>query len=150
MTEIRKSARVPFSAEQMFALVADVESYPRFLPWCSEAHVVSRQENEITASLALSKGGLRQSFTTRNRHQPSERIDVELVDGPFKHLQGHWRFEPMATPAGVAGSVVALSLDFEFGSKLLGLTFGKAFHTIASTLVDAFCARAEELYAPTR
>jgi ribosome-associated toxin RatA of RatAB toxin-antitoxin module len=144
MTKIHKSALVPYSTRQMFELVADVESYPQFLPWCTGATVSHRTEHEILACVELAKAGLRQSFTTRNHMQACERIDMQLVDGPFKRLHGHWSFEPVG--ANGRGSKVALHLEFEFSNKLLAMTFGKAFQTIANSMIDAFCARAAELY----
>jgi ribosome-associated toxin RatA of RatAB toxin-antitoxin module len=145
MTKIEKSAMVPYSTREMFALVADVESYPEFLPWCTDARVLVRHGDGVTARLALAKSGIRHAFTTRNRHhRHGERIDVQLVEGPFKRLHGHWSFRP----AGSNASIVALHLDFEFASKLLALTFGKAFQSIAGALLDAFCTRARELYEP--
>ncbi|MFO1435389.1 MAG: type II toxin-antitoxin system RatA family toxin [Gammaproteobacteria bacterium] len=144
MMKIHKSALVPYSAQQMFDLVADVESYPQFLPGCTGARIAQRSEHEITASVDLAKAGVRQSFTTRNRMHPHERIDMHLVDGPFKRLHGHWSFDPVGTNG--RGSKVALHLEFEFSNRLLAMTFGKAFQSIANTMIDAFCARAAQLY----
>jgi ribosome-associated toxin RatA of RatAB toxin-antitoxin module len=144
MMKIQKSALVPFTAQQMFALVADIESYPQFLPWCAEARLLARGEHDVTARVALAKSGIRQAFTTHNRLHGVERIDMQLVDGPFKRLHGHWSFQPVG--AQQQGCLVALHLEFEFSSKLLAMTFGKAFHSISSSLIDAFCARARDLY----
>ncbi|MGQ0657191.1 MAG: type II toxin-antitoxin system RatA family toxin [Chromatiales bacterium] len=142
MKRIERSALVPYPPSAMFALVADVESYPAFLPWCADARVLSRQGGEITARLTLARSGIRQAFVTRNTHREFERIDMQLVEGPFKRLKGCWNFEPV----GSHGCIVALHLDFEFASKLVALTFGKAFQPVAGTLMEAFCARARELY----
>lgn len=144
MMKIQKSAMVPYTAGQMYALVADIESYPQFLPWCTEVKLLARGEHDVTARVALARSGIRQAFTTRNRLHIDERIDMQLVDGPFRRLHGHWSFQPVGTER--QGCLVALHLEFEFSSKLLAMTFGKAFHSISSSLIDAFCARARDLY----
>jgi ribosome-associated toxin RatA of RatAB toxin-antitoxin module len=142
MTTIHKSALVPYSAEQMYTLVDDVPAYPDFLPWCGAAREISRTEDEVEASLDIAHSGVHKSFTTRNCLQPGHSIEMQLVEGPFKHLHGVWRFEAL----GDAGSKVGLDLEFEFSSKLLGMTFGPLFSKIASSLVDAFIQRAQKVY----
>ena len=142
MTTIHKSALVPYSAEQMYNLVDDVYAYPDFLPWCGAAQEISRNEEEVEASLDIAHSGVHKSFTTRNRLQPGQSIEMQLVEGPFKYLNGVWRFEAL----GDAGSKVGLDLEFEFSSKLLGMTFGPLFSKIASSLVDAFIQRAQKVY----
>jgi ribosome-associated toxin RatA of RatAB toxin-antitoxin module len=142
MTTIHKSALVPYSAEQMYNLVDDVLAYPEFLPWCSSSKEINRGESEVEASLDIAHSGVHKSFTTRNRLEINKTIEMQLVEGPFKHLHGIWRFEPL----GDAGSKVMLDLEFEFSSKLLGMTFGPLFSKIASSLVDAFIQRAQKVY----
>jgi ribosome-associated toxin RatA of RatAB toxin-antitoxin module len=142
MTTIHKSALVPYSAEQMYDLVNDFQKYPDFLPWCSASKEISRSENEVEASLDIAHSGVHKTFSTRNRLQPGESIEMHLVEGPFKYLNGVWRFEKL----GDAGSKVGLDLEFEFSSKLLGMTFGPFFSKIASSLVDAFIQRAQKVY----
>jgi len=142
MTRISRSAAVAYAPSKMFALVADVESYPAFLPWCAEARVLAREADAIKARLTVAKSGIRQSFVTRNTHREFERIELQLVEGPFKRLQGAWSF----SPAGVHGCVVALQLEFDFANRLVALTFGKAFQSVAGRLIEAFSARAGELY----
>ena len=142
MTTIHKSALVPYSAEQMYNLVDDVHAYPDFLPWCGASKEISRNEEEVEASLDIAHSGIHKSFTTRNRLQPGQSIEMQLVEGPFKYLNGVWRFETL----GDAGSKVGLDLEFEFSSKLLGMTFGPVFSKIASSLVDAFIKRAQKVY----
>jgi ribosome-associated toxin RatA of RatAB toxin-antitoxin module len=142
MTTIHKSALVPYSAEQMYTLVADIPTYPEFLPWCSGSKEINRQENEVEASLDIAHSGVHKSFTTRNRLDKNRSIEMHLVEGPFKYLNGVWRFEPL----GDAGSKVGLDLEFEFSNKLLGMTFGPLFSKIASSLVDAFIQRARKVY----
>lgn len=142
MTTIHKSALVPYSTEQMYELVDDVQKYPDFLPWCGAAREISRSENEVEASLDIAHSGIHKSFTTRNRLQPGQSIEMQLVEGPFKYLNGVWRFEKL----GDAGSKVGLDLEFEFSNKLLGMTFGPVFSKLASSLVDAFIQRAQKVY----
>jgi ribosome-associated toxin RatA of RatAB toxin-antitoxin module len=141
MTIIKHKAEVIYSPEQMYSLVNAVENYPEFLPWCKAVDVLSQTPDEIQATLHLARGGLHKSFTTRNRLQPGKMIEVTLVAGPFKHLQGVWLFEALPQ-----GSRVSLNLDFEFSNKLLSLAVGPLFQQIANTLVDSFCKRAAQLY----
>ena len=126
----------------MYALVADVEKYPGFLPWCRDARVREPGEDTVEASLEIGRGPIRKSFTTRNTMVPDSRIDIGLVDGPFKHLQGRWEFMTLDG----AGSRIALNLEFELSNALLRRTLGPVFSEIANTMVDAFCRRAKELY----
>jgi len=142
MTTIHKSALVPYSAEQMYTLVDDIPAYPEFLPWCSGSKEINRREEEVEASLDIAHSGVHKSFTTRNRLEKNRSVEMQLVEGPFKHLNGVWRFEPL----GDAGSKVVLDLEFDFSSKLLGMTFGPLFSKIASSLVDAFIQRAQKVY----
>ncbi|HTT08256.1 MAG TPA: type II toxin-antitoxin system RatA family toxin [Gammaproteobacteria bacterium] len=141
MQQVRKSAIVPYSPRDMYNLVADIESYPQFLPWCTTARVLGRQGNEVTARLTLVKAGMHHDFTTRNTMREDSRIDMHLVEGPFKSLRGCWRFEPVAQ-----GTLVTLDLHFELASKLLAMTLGRTFQKVNSTLVDAFSQRAAQLY----
>lgn len=141
-TRITKSALVPYSTEQMFQLVDDVDHYPEFLPWCKSAEVIERKSESVEARLDIATSGFSKSFTTLNRLTATETIDMELVEGPFKHLKGTWQFDTL----GTEGSKVSLDMSFEFSSKLMGLTLGPAFSKIASTLVDAFIQRAKQTY----
>lgn len=142
MPSVARSALVPHSAEQMFQLVADVDRYQEFLPWCGGSEVLSRGEDEMKASIRISKAGIERSFTTINRFQPGKMMEMRLLEGPFKHLEGFWRFHPLREDA----CKVSLDLDFEFSNRVIGLAFGKVFTQIANTLVDAFVRRAEEVY----
>ena len=142
MTTVAKSALVPFSAARMFALVNDVERYPGFLPWCSGGRLISSTEEMLCGEIEVSRLGVRQRFTTCNRLQRDRRIDITLKEGPFKRLDGHWLFTPLAEEA----CKVELVLHFEFSGALIDRAFGTVFHQIANSLVDAFCKRAEELY----
>lgn len=142
MAIVKKSALISHSAERMFDLVADVEGYPDFLPWCHSAAVVSRIDEEVCAKIEVARMGIRQSFTTRNRMERGCRMDIDLLDGPFRKLTGAWVFLPLREDA----CKVELELDFEFSGKLIDKAFGAVFNQIANTLVDAFCKRADEVY----
>ena len=142
MPNIHKSALVPYSTAQMFALVDDIDSYAQFLPWCRSSQVLSRSEDEVRATLEIAHGSLRKSFTTRNRKQRDKMIEMRLEEGPFRHLEGFWRFDVL----GEQASKVSLDLDFEFSSKLVGLAMGPVFSQIANSLVDAFTKRAVQVY----
>ena len=142
MTIISKSALVTYSPEQMFKLVDDIEAYSDFLPWCGKATELFRDESNVEASLLISHSGLNKEFTTRNKNTQSEKIEMHLVNGPFKNLDGIWLFEPL----GDTACKVSLNLEFEFSSKLIGLTLGPVFSKIANSLVDAFIKRAEVVY----
>lgn len=141
MTTVRRMAFVPFSAEQMFALVNDVASYPSFLPWCAGSEILSQDAGHMRARLRLKKGPLDTSFTTDNHLEPGRCISLALVDGPFSRLHGQWRFEPAD-----GGSMVRLEMDFEFSGKLLSKVFATAFKPIADSLVEAFKTRAYAVY----
>ncbi len=127
----------------MFDLVNDIERYPEFLPWCAGASVERRSEHEVVATLAIRRAGLKQSFTTRNQLDPPERVTLELVDGPFEYFEGAWQFTPLSASA----CKVALDLDFEYAGRLMRAALGPVFNRSADAMVDAFCARAQDLGA---
>lgn len=143
MTLISRNALVPYSVEEMYQLVDDIESYAEFLPWCRSTEVISRNENEVQASIEIARGALNKSFTTLNRLQKNKIIEMRLVKGPFRHLEGFWRFDALKDETA---SRISLDLDFEFESKLIALAVGSVFNQIANTMVDAFCKRAVEVY----
>lgn len=126
----------------MYALVADVEAYPQFLPWCRSVEVHYRDADTVEASMELARGPLRKFLTTRNRMQPSEAIDIELVRGPFRRLEGRWRFDD----EGSEGSRVSLEMQFDVANLLLRKTLGPLFGEISATLVEAFCRRAAAIH----
>ena len=126
----------------MFRLVADVERYPRFLPWCRSATVHARTPTVVTASLEVARGPFRKSFTTRNRMVEAERIDIELVDGPFSHLDGRWSFDELAAQ----GCKVGFEMRFEISNRVLARVLAPLFEEIAGTMVDGFCQRAHQVY----
>ena len=142
MKKISRSALQPYSAQQMFELVNDVARYPDFLPWCSKGEVLEHDGNEMVAAVHISKGPVQQAFTTRNRIVPYEQIDMTLVDGPFKHLQGQWRFTPLADNA----CKVEFDIEYEVAGGLFGKLLAPVFEQIATTLVEAFCQRARSEY----
>lgn len=142
MSTISKNALVPYSATEMYALVHDVESYALFLPWCRSSQVLSQDDDEQRATIEIAHGSLRKSFTTCNRLQKNKMIEMRLEQGPFKHLEGFWRFDTL----GERACKVSLDLDFEFSNKLVGMAMGPIFSQIANTLVDAFSKRAVDVY----
>jgi ribosome-associated toxin RatA of RatAB toxin-antitoxin module len=139
---VKKTALVAHSSEEMFDLVADVEAYPQFLPWCHRSWLVSKTDEEICGRIEVSRLGIRQTFTTCNRFERPSRMNIDLVDGPFRKLTGAWRFVTLRENA----CKVELDLEFEFSGKLIDKAFGAVFHQIANNLVDAFCKRADEVY----
>ena len=133
---------MPYSQEQMFALVNDVGAYETFLPWCKRSQVLSQNATEIQAKLTLTKGGMEKSFTTINALTPTSKMVMALVDGPFKHLRGTWRF----TATGERECQIELNLEFQFSNKLVEMMFGPFFQQAANRLVDAFVERANVIY----
>lgn len=146
MANVQKNALVPYSAREMYALVADVDSYPQFLPWCRAASQGVNADGSIKATIEMARGPLHRSFTTRNHLTEGERIEIHLVDGPFRRLDGIWCFEPR----GEHGCRVALDLEFDFSSRVLRSVVGPVFHEIANSMVDAFCRRASSVYGAPR
>lgn len=142
MRKVSRSALVPYEAQSMYALVNDVVSYPRFLPWCRSAVVHVETDVLMEASLELVKGKMSKTFTTRNTLTPGRSIEIGLLNGPFRHLEGVWRFDGIDD----AASEVVLDMSFEFDSLVGGILFGPMFEDIAISLVGAFSQRARELY----
>lgn len=141
MKRISRSAIVEHPAQAMFALVDDIESYPRFLPWCVAAHVEERSEHGVRATLAVGMKGLRTSFTTQNRNRPGEAIDLGLVHGPFRRFAAAWRFKALGEDA----SRIEFSLEYELAGPLARM-LAPLFERIADTMMDAFIKRADELH----
>lgn len=142
MRKVSRSALVPHSAEQMYALVEDVEAYPDFLPWCVGSTLHSRDEEFIEASLELQRGGIRKSFRTRNGLNPGRAMSIALVGGPFRQLDGNWLFEQL----GDDGCKVSLELEFEFENRVTDTLFGRYFEDTCNSLIDSFISRAHEKY----
>lgn len=142
MPQVVRSALVPFSANAMFDLVNDVKSYPQFLPGCADSKVLEQSESSMTASVQIQKSAISQWFTTKNTLIPGQKIDMQLVDGPFSQLTGGWTFTELDEKA----CKVELNLTFEFSNKLVAMAFGKVFSAIASKMVEAFVNRAKDIY----
>lgn len=142
MTSITRSALVMYSAEQMYALVNDVESYPQFLSGCTATELISKTDDELVASLTISKLGVNQTFTTRNKLHFPDRMELTLVDGPFVRFVGVWRFQRLSEVA----CKVTYDMDFEVSNKLAGVAIGSAFKQMASKMVDSFVLRAKQVY----
>ncbi len=143
MRNVRRSALVPYTAAQMYALVKDVEAYPSFLPWCNDAEVHVREPDYLEASLEMHRRGISKRFRTRNVLDENVSLGIELMGGPFRHLSGGWRFQQL----GDAGSKVSLELQFEFENRATDLIFGRFFESTCNSLVDSFTRRAAQIYS---
>jgi ribosome-associated toxin RatA of RatAB toxin-antitoxin module len=149
MKHVRKTVLLWYSAQEMYDLVTGVESYPRFLPWCSKAEVLHHHDDGMTARLSLAYMGLHHAFTTRNQHVPGAAVQVQLVDGPFSQLGGSWIFHPIGAPDGDRRACkVEFDLRYAFSSLALETVVSPVFDRIANTLVDCFVRRAEEVHGP--
>jgi len=142
MALVERSVLVGYSAEQMFRLVDRVEDYPQFLPWCGGSSVQGREAGTVTATVVIDYRGIRQSFTTCNSRREPESIEVQLVDGPFRRLEGSWNFRPL----GESACKVEFRLQYEFSNRILDKLLSPVFGHIANTFVDAFVKRAEQVY----
>ena len=141
MTIVKKSRTVPYSCEQMYTLVNDIERYAEFLPYFSESVVHHRDEDEVQATLSINAAGISKSFTTRNRLQANKMIELRLIHGPFSHLEGFWRFDETSD-----GCVISFDLEFEFAGRMISMLLGPMFEQVTDKMVDAFCDRAKALY----
>ena len=146
MREVNRTALVPYSAQQMFMLVDDVASYLEFVPWVKSAQVLERSEQAVVASLEMARMGVHERFTTRNTRIPFTQLNVHLVDGPFRLLEGTWSFSPIEANGESRGSRIALCMRFEFKSSVLELMLAKVFEASCNSLIDAFTQRARELH----
>jgi ribosome-associated toxin RatA of RatAB toxin-antitoxin module len=142
MKRIARSAIVEHSAAEMYALVENIEAYPEFLPWCTAAEVHERLPGRTRATLTVGVGGLSHAFTTLNDTRPAEAIDLHLVSGPFRRLEGRWRFVPLAPDA----CRIEFSLQYEFSSRVLGKLLSPLFDGMADSMVEAFVRRASEIH----
>jgi len=140
--KIERSALVAHSAMNMYQLVADVPAYPQFLSWCTDTMVHQQNSETQRASLTVVVAGIRQHFTTMNTLHSGERVEMNLLEGPFKNLQGEWRFIQL----GEDGCKISLELDFEMNRSPMASMFGKGFGKVANRLVEDFCKRAEKVY----
>jgi len=143
MVMINRSSLVEYSAEKMYALVEDIESYPQFLPWCSGTDVSVREGTRTVATMHVNFHGVREKFATENASEPGRLITMQLVSGPFRHLRGHWRFTPLTEQA----CKIEFCLEYEISNRLLGRLIGPVFQHIGDSFMDAFVRRAEQVHA---
>ena len=141
MTLVKRSRVVSYTCEQMYNLVDNIEEYDMFLPFIHKADVHHRDEVEVQATLEILAAGVTKSFTTRNRLQANKMIEIRLIDGPFKHLDGFWRFDEVDE-----GCLISFDLEFEFANKMLSMFLGPIFEQIADKMVDSFCDQAKIIY----
>jgi ribosome-associated toxin RatA of RatAB toxin-antitoxin module len=142
MAQVEKTVLVHHSAEQMYALVDAVEDYPKFLPWCGGVDLLQRDDISTTATLHIDYHGIKQNFTTVNLKTFPSLMDIQLKNGPFKHLEGVWRFIALSDEA----CKIEFRLSYEFSNVFLEKLIAPVFNHIANTFVDAFVARAEQVY----
>jgi ribosome-associated toxin RatA of RatAB toxin-antitoxin module len=142
MAVVHKSVFLGYSAQQMFDLVANIDDYPKFLPWCSGVEIRERGDNVVVASIGINYHGVKQSFTTSNENTAPTTIKMKLVDGPFKCLDGVWTFKALREDA----CKIELDMRYEFSGTLLDKLVGPVFGMIANSMVDSFCKRAETVY----
>ena len=145
MKTVQKSVLIWYTAQEMFALVTDVASYPQFLPWCDHSRVLEQGDSSMLAEVGIAFAGIKQTFTTRNQHVPGRRVDLKLVSGPFSNLDGSWTFTPVGDGTQRACKV-DLELRYGFQNLALSALVGPVFDRIAGSLVDAFVKRAEQVY----
>ncbi len=143
MSHVERSALVKYSAQKMFDLVNNIESYPQFMPGCRAANILEKGEDWLLARLELHRGGFTQSFTTRNTLNSPLSMSMQLVEGPFKKFHGQWLFTSLANDA----CKVSFSLDYEFANPILGVMMKSTFETVASEQVQCLCERAQQVYS---
>ena len=141
--EVRRTVLVPHSAEAMFDLIEGAEHYPAFLPWCAAADIVQRDSAVVVANIVVDYRGVRFRFTTRNPKRRPEWLAIALERGPFQRFEGEWHLKAL----GDAGCRVDFALRYDFASGVMRTLAGPVFERITSTLVDAFVARADVVYA---
>ncbi len=142
MLNISKSVITPYTPAQMYALVSDVANYKNYLPWCPSSEVLKTEDNKIVARVDISYLKVKAHFTTENINTQNERIDMNLVDGPFKHLQGHWKFIPL----GENGRKIEFKLDYKFSNIIIEKVIGTVFELVIKSIVDSFVKKAHEIY----
>lgn len=142
MPTIHRSALLPYTAQQVYELVNDVESYPSFMDGCIGACILSRSADTMEARLELARGGIVQSFTTLNTLTANEAIELRLREGPFERFAGRWRFQAL----GEAACKVSLELDFKIRNGLIGAAAGRLFERVTNNQVEAVARRARQVY----
>jgi ribosome-associated toxin RatA of RatAB toxin-antitoxin module len=151
MKQVKKSVLLWYSPREIYDLVTAVEHYPEFLPWCEKVDVLEQGGDTLQVRLSLAYAGVRHAFTTRNTHEAGRSVTMELVDGPFSHLDGRWEFIPLNKPGSDAEAQackIAFELSYAFSSGALEAVVSPVFDRIANTFVDSFVQRAEALYGP--
>lgn len=142
MKTITHTATLPFTTEQMYNLVNDIEKYPEFLPWCTKTEIIEKKADMIEAILTVAKGGFEKNIRTRNLLKPNESMELTLVAGPFDTFSGLWQFETMEDNHCKA----TYTMNFEFDNFLVSMIATPIFTQIADTMIEAFKNRAEQLY----
>ena len=145
MKTVHKSVLIWYSPAEMYQLVIKCEDYPQFLPWCDFGRVLEHTPDGMVAEIGIAMAGLKQSFVTRNVHIPDREVELNLVRGPFSHLKGRWRFEPVGDRSQRACRV-HFEIEYDFSSRTLAMLVGPIFEKITSTFVDAFIQRAKKVY----
>ncbi len=143
MPTVERSALVMHSVQQMYDLVNDVDRYKEFLPWCGDSVALEQSEEQAIASITIAFKGVHKNFTTRNNLTPPEQIQISLVDGPFRHLSGAWKFKQLTDEA----CKIELVLDYDFSNRLVGSVIGPVFRYIADSMVESFVKRADQIYS---
>ena len=142
MKTLSRSVLVNYSAENMYDLINDIEAYPTFMESCIDAKVLNSGDDFVEARLTLCQSNIQKSFVTRNELYPPRLMVMSLLEGPFKHFEGRWQFEPL----GASGCKVSLHLNFTLANPLIMLTVGKWFERAVGQQVDALCRRADTLF----
>jgi ribosome-associated toxin RatA of RatAB toxin-antitoxin module len=142
MAQVQKTILIQHSASRMFALVDDVKKYPEFLPWCGGVDILKQDDQTTSATLHIAYHGIRQKFTTENHKKYPSLMEIKLKDGPFKHLEGVWRFIELSEDA----CKIEFMLNYEFANNILEKIIAPVFSHIANTFVDGFVARADVVY----
>lgn len=141
MTVIQKTQIVPYTQSQMFSLVDAIEDYPLFVPWCSNTEILLRDKDEVRAKVEFTKGGVCHAFSTINRLQQDKMIEMRLLEGPFRHLEGLWRFDEAGS-----GCLVTFDIEFVLSNRFLDMAVGPVLKGITSQFVSAFAERAKTVY----
>ena len=142
MPRHQETRHLPYTAEQMFDLVADVKRYPEFLPWVSAMRVRQDGDTETLADMIVGFKGLRETFTSRIEKQRPGHLRVDYVDGPLKHLSNDWKFRP----DGQGGCLVDFCVDFAFKNRMFEMLAGQMFDRALRKMINAFEERAARLY----
>lgn len=142
MLNITKSVITPYTPAQMYALVSDVANYKSYLPWCPSSEILKTDGNKIIGRVDISYLKVKAHFTTENINTQNERIDMNLVDGPFKQLHGHWKFIPL----GENGCKIEFKLDYKFSNIIIEKLIGAVFELVIKSIVDSFVKKAHEIY----